>query len=57
LATASFPKRKSDQQRDARRFVNETLWPEFQELSETLRTYLSESIRRRSDRSEPLGRP
>jgi hypothetical protein len=24
------------------RFVDETLWPEFQELSETLRTYLSE---------------
>jgi hypothetical protein len=28
--------------RVSRRFVDETLWPEFQELSETLRTYLSE---------------
>ena len=27
-------------------FVNETLWPEFQELSRTLRTYLSEVTER-----------
>ena len=26
----------------SRRFVEETLWPQFQEISETLRTYLSE---------------
>ncbi|MBU4175151.1 MAG: hypothetical protein KKB90_12600 [Actinobacteria bacterium] len=26
----------------SKRFVDETLWPEFQEISETLRTYLSE---------------
>ncbi len=26
----------------SRRFVDETLWPEFQEISETLRTYLSD---------------
>ncbi len=26
----------------AKRFVDDTLWPEFQELSQTLRTYLSE---------------
>ena len=25
----------------SKRFVDETLWPEFQEISETLRTYLS----------------
>jgi hypothetical protein len=29
-----------------RRFVNETLWPEFQEISETLHTYLSEVTER-----------
>jgi len=28
--------------RVSHRFVDETLWPEFQELSGTLRTYLSE---------------
>lgn len=28
--------------RVSKRFVDETLWPEFQEISETLRTYLSE---------------
>jgi hypothetical protein len=28
------------------RFVNETLWPEFQEISKTLRTYLSEVTER-----------
>jgi hypothetical protein len=28
--------------RVSRRFVAETLWPEFQEISETLKTYLSE---------------
>jgi len=28
--------------RASRRFVSETLWPEFQEISETLREYLSE---------------
>jgi hypothetical protein len=28
--------------RVSKRFVDETLWPEFQELSRTLRTYLSE---------------
>ena len=28
--------------RVSRRFVRETLWPEFQEISETLRAYLSE---------------
>ena len=28
------------------RFVDETLWPEFQELSETLQTYLSEVTER-----------
>jgi hypothetical protein len=27
-------------------FVNETLWPEFQEISRTLRTYLSEVTER-----------
>jgi hypothetical protein len=26
----------------SKKFVDETLWPEFQEISETLRTYLSE---------------
>lgn len=26
----------------SRRFVNETLWPEFQEISRTLRTYLDD---------------
>ncbi len=26
----------------SQRFVDETLWPEFQQISETLRTYLSE---------------
>ena len=26
----------------SKRFVDETLWPEFQEISETLRTYLSD---------------
>lgn len=42
----------------SKRFVNETLWPEFQELSETLRTYLSEVTNRvvaevlHEDRSE-----
>ena len=30
----------------SKRFVDETLWPEFQELSETLRTYLSEVTER-----------
>ena len=30
----------------SKRFVGETLWPEFQELSETLRTYLSEVTER-----------
>jgi hypothetical protein len=29
-----------------KRFVNETLWPEFQEISRTLRTYLSEVTER-----------
>jgi hypothetical protein len=28
------------------KFVNETLWPEYQEISETLRTYLSEVTER-----------
>jgi hypothetical protein len=28
------------------KFVNETLWPEFQEISKTLRTYLSEVTER-----------
>ncbi|MDQ7086339.1 MAG: hypothetical protein Q9Q13_00105 [Acidobacteriota bacterium] len=28
--------------RASRRFIDETLWPEFQELSRTLRSYLSE---------------
>ena len=28
--------------RVSKRFVNETLWPEFQEISETLRSYLSD---------------
>lgn len=28
--------------RVSRRFVNETLWPEFQQISESLRTYLSD---------------
>jgi hypothetical protein len=32
--------------RAPKRFVNETLWPEFQELSRTLRTYLSEVTER-----------
>ena len=26
----------------SKRFVDETLWPQFQQVSETLRTYLSE---------------
>ena len=30
----------------SKRFVDETLWPEFQELSGTLRTYLSEVTER-----------
>ena len=29
-----------------RRFINETLWPEFQEISETLHTYLAEVTER-----------
>jgi hypothetical protein len=29
-----------------RKFVNETLWPEFQEISRTLRAYLSEVTER-----------
>jgi hypothetical protein len=29
-----------------RRFVNETLWPEFQEISKMLRAYLSEVTER-----------
>ncbi|MFC1708033.1 hypothetical protein ACFL59_14655, partial [Planctomycetota bacterium] len=32
--------------RASRRFVDETLWPEFQEISSTLRTYLSEVTER-----------
>ena len=32
--------------RAPKRFVNETLWPEFQEISRTLRTYLSEVTER-----------
>ncbi len=32
--------------RAPRQFVNETLWPEFQEISRTLRTYLSEVTER-----------
>jgi hypothetical protein len=30
----------------SRRFVNETLWPEFQEISKTLQTYLSDVTER-----------
>jgi hypothetical protein len=30
----------------SKKFVDETLWPEFQEISETLRTYLSEVTNR-----------
>ena len=32
--------------RVSKRFLDETLWPEFQEISETLRTYLSDVTQR-----------